>query len=283
MDFQPFTRAAQPFSIGLAPVDAQHFLHVDNQRDRYLAEKRDMYERMFDDVFRAEDNTIDAQSEALAHIRAALGDPLQVDPLLSETSPLAAAGLLVQDDLVLMRKDERGWRLVAASLCFPSSWSLAEKFGLPMEEVHAPVPGMEGKMSARINRIFDALRPDTPLWRENWTFEGDCDLRHERSMAVRSPTYKEEKLQGPLWLRTEYQTLHKLPVSGTILFTILILSRSLEEIAATPAGPQVMSSLLSQYENMSPAERGYKGIDKGAEKLMAWLRDHSGESQPAQP
>jgi hypothetical protein len=45
--------------------------------------------------------------------------------------PLKAAALLVQEDLILMRKGEDGWRLAAGSLCFPSSWTLTEKFGRP--------------------------------------------------------------------------------------------------------------------------------------------------------
>mgnify|MGYP000846223527 CR=1 FL=1 len=36
---------------------------------------------------------------------------------------------------------EGGWRLAAGSLCFPSSWSLVEKFGKPLQDIHAPVPG----------------------------------------------------------------------------------------------------------------------------------------------
>ena len=47
--------------------------------------------------------------------------------------PLHAASLLVQEDLILMRRGETGWRLAAGSLCFPSSWLLTEKFGKPMQ------------------------------------------------------------------------------------------------------------------------------------------------------
>ncbi|TIU52784.1 MAG: DUF3445 domain-containing protein, partial [Mesorhizobium sp.] len=56
-------------------------------------------------------------------------------------APLVQASLLVQEDLILMRRDESGWRLAAGSLCFPSSWSLLEKFGKPLQQIHAPVPG----------------------------------------------------------------------------------------------------------------------------------------------
>ncbi len=41
--------------------------------------------------------------------------------------PLLQAAKLVQDDLLILSRTEPGWRLVAASLSFPSSWVLAGK------------------------------------------------------------------------------------------------------------------------------------------------------------
>ena len=60
---------------------------------------------------------------------------------------------------MLMRRGEDGWRLAAASLCFPSSWSLEEKFGRPLQDIHTPVPGFgRGTRTADIiHRIFDNL------------------------------------------------------------------------------------------------------------------------------
>ncbi|TGQ25043.1 heme-dependent oxidative N-demethylase subunit alpha family protein, partial [Mesorhizobium sp. M4B.F.Ca.ET.214.01.1.1] len=75
-------------------------------------------------------------------------------------APLVAASLLVQEDLILMRRDVSGWRLAAGSLCFPSSWALTEKFGKPLQQIHAPVPGFgPGTRPADlINRMFDGLQ-----------------------------------------------------------------------------------------------------------------------------
>ncbi|HAQ78014.1 MAG TPA: DUF3445 domain-containing protein, partial [Hyphomonas sp.] len=47
--------------------------------------------------------------------------------------PLEAASAMVSDDLCIMVRDAEGlWRLKAASLCTPTYWSLAEKFGKPL-------------------------------------------------------------------------------------------------------------------------------------------------------
>ena len=61
-----------------------------------------------------------------------------------------------------MRRGADGSRLAVASLCFPSSWSAAEKFGRPVDEIHGPVPGFgpASRPAGLIARMFDNLRLD---------------------------------------------------------------------------------------------------------------------------
>ena len=55
--------------------------------------------------------------------------------------PLVAAGRLVQEDLCVLEKPEGGDEhvLTGAILCFPSNWTLAEKFGRGLARIHLPV------------------------------------------------------------------------------------------------------------------------------------------------
>ncbi|OJY35898.1 MAG: hypothetical protein BGP06_03425 [Rhizobiales bacterium 65-9] len=142
--YAPYDGSKQPFSIGLAPLAPERWFEPDERllpelalKDALLAQKRDA-------VFAERDDTRDSQAEILdaiaRHLLAHHGERFSLDDdaividsgarrvNLSGVSPLLAASLLVQDDLCLMRQDRDGWRLVAASLCFPSSWSLGEKF-----------------------------------------------------------------------------------------------------------------------------------------------------------
>ena len=57
--------------------------------------------------------------------------------------------------------------LTGAVLCFPSSWTLADKLGKPLLRIHAPVASYDAQMGARVQRMFDAIRPEQPLWRAN--------------------------------------------------------------------------------------------------------------------
>ena len=61
-------------------------------------------------------------------------------------------------------------------VCFPSSWSLEEKFGLSLDAIHEPVPGYAGKMARRMNLIFDRLPEDQIVWRTNWSIYGNDTL-----------------------------------------------------------------------------------------------------------
>ena len=114
------------------------------------------------------------------------GDALRILPadrsIALEGAPaLLTASRLVQEDLLLMRRDDEGWRLVAGSLCFPSTWVLAEKLGRPMDAIHAPVSGYAGKMAGMVARIFDNLKAEQPVERFNWSIYGDARLRYAQS------------------------------------------------------------------------------------------------------
>ena len=162
---------------------------------------------------------------------------------------MALASLLVQDDLVIMRRKQAAWHLVAASLCFPSSWNLLEKFGKPMMEIHQPVPGLNQKLEPMIHRIFDNLKPEMPVWRENWSIYGDDELRQDIIEATEHGGGEHKKPDNAAYVRREFQTLHKLPRSGDILFTIKILVEPLTIISGQENATSIAQKLLDQIDS----------------------------------
>jgi hypothetical protein len=154
----PYDGSSTPFTIGLKPLDPAGWIEVDGHLEAHLAEKDRLEAGHGSSVFAAEPGTEEAQQEVLAllvdHLPARFpeiyrrtGDTMLVGPsgravVLAKPGmpPLKIAARLVQEDLVLMRRGAEGWRICAASLSFPSSWSLAEKFGKPLREIHRPVP-----------------------------------------------------------------------------------------------------------------------------------------------
>jgi hypothetical protein len=288
----PYDGSSKPFTVGLKPLDLDRWLELDEHREAYLAEKRRLYAEVPQKVFVAEAGTEHAQQEVLDLIIEHLGrhaPELASDPRSAPrptangdiaTPSLKTASLLVQEDLVLMRRGEEGWRLAAASLCFPSSWSLEEKFGRPLQDIHAPVPGFgRGTRTADIiTRIFDKLQVEQPVERMNWSLQAGAALymplsnagRIER--AVGKPSrFPEADAAANAFIRVERQTLRKLPGSGDILFTIRIYLDPMRELGRHPERATLAASFATQLAALDDAQVDYKGLSADRVRLVAAL------------
>lgn len=297
----PYDGSSKLFTIGLKPLDPDRWIEVDDHLLPYLAEKHRLYADIPERVFVEEDGTRDAQCEVLdllvehlpthfpqTHRRTGEGIELVGADGNSGSgigaggfndAPLVAASLLVQEDLILMRRGESGWRLVAGSLCFPSSWSLTEKFGRPLQEIHAPVPGFgPGTRPAElINRMFDGLQGQA-VERYNWSIQSDNALYHPLSdvqridRATNRPSrFPDGDINAHAFIRVERQTLRKLPKSRDILFTIRIHLDPLRVLAGHPDRTALATSFAAQLEALDLAQLDYKGMTSDRDRLVALL------------
>jgi hypothetical protein len=273
--YTPYDGSARPFTIGLMPLDTARWIEPDGDLDVYLKEKARLAGERFDDIFVAEDGTEAAQQEALDVLLAHLAErhPAMHRQDTSDLPPLFRAGSLIQDDLVLMRRRDDGWHLVAAHVAFPSSWSLREKFGRPMHEIHADVPGFgEGtRNAALITRIFDSLQIAQPVERLNWSLNATADLFLPVSKH-RRPPHAEAFTLAERFVRVERQTLRKLPVSGDILFTIRIYIDPLASIARHPLAQKLAAGFADQLEALDDRQAAYKGLSLQRAELVRKLR-----------
>jgi len=135
---------------------------------------------------------------------------------LDYDKPLLTAALLVQEDLVLMEESAGGHILTGAVLCFPASWSLAEKFGRNLFDIHVPVAPYTKDVGKRVQRLFDFIKPELPMWRANFLIYSDPDLHQPRPMENRRSVDRD----AAKWLRVERQCLLKLPKTGAVVFSI---------------------------------------------------------------
>jgi hypothetical protein len=280
------------FQIGLKPLDLDEWIDADERLGGYLAEKERLQKSHPGEVFAAEPGTRPAQAELLAllveHLPARFpdiyqrsGDTITIASaerrvrLDAPRSPLEIAASLVQEDLVLLRNSVDGWRIVAATLCFPSAWKLREKFAQPIHEVHGPVPGFgPGSRNAElIGRMFDNLRPATPVIRWNWSAYGDAELFHPESSDPRALRFGMGERAETVFLRVERQTLRKLPVSGDIVFTIRLYVDPLETLARQPDAAVIARRLVAQIEGLDARQLSYKGLTAERDRLLARLRE----------
>ncbi|MGL4323910.1 MAG: heme-dependent oxidative N-demethylase family protein [Beijerinckiaceae bacterium] len=263
----------KPFTIGIEPLDRSRWIEPDEKLSAELTLKQELFTHHCSDVFRAEQDTHQSQLEMrdaliafltahhpqLYHRNRHIIHVNKKPVALSDEPPLLTASRLVQDDLCIMRASPGGWRLVAACLCFPSTWVLEEKFGQSMTDIHAPVPGFAGTMNNRVQRIFDSLQPDYPVWRMNWSIYDNAALRHAHTHS--GPPVWHRKGIDPgknAFLRIERQSLMKMPVSRDILFTIRIYLDPLQ--AFTHASQPVITAMRNQLLAMDAPQLAYKNL-----------------------
>lgn len=285
----PYDGSARLFTIGLGPLDPVRWIEPDGEIERYLREKDRLIADHRDAVFVKESGTHEAQREVLDLLAAHLvehhadrysrtGSAIvfgnRTVALEADDAPLVTAGALVQEDLVLMRRDDSGWRLVAGYVAFPSSWTLTEKFGRRMEDIHAPVPDFgEGTRNALlINRMFDNLKVEQPVFRFNWSINPDADLHYPASKAHGALPEGHVLSLDTTFARVERQTLRKLPVSGDILFTIRIYTDPLAAVRTLPDAAKVAAVFAEQLEALTLPQAAYKGLAEKRAALVAELR-----------
>lgn len=292
----PYDGSSKPFSIGLKPLDVSQWIEVDRHLPGYLDEKAHLAASIPEKVIVWQESSLAAQAE----IRDMLADHVvsrfpdtyardgnvisvkpagrMVDLYAPDFPPIHIAASLVQEDLVLMTKGAEGWQMAAASVCFPSAWTLREKFGRPMHVIHRPVPGFsEGTRNAGlIERMFDNLSPEQPVIRWNWSLYGDDRLYHPVSDHGMKRRFGDDTEPRNIKLRLERQTLRKLPASGGLVFTIRIHVDPLEALETHPEGPALAASIAAQVLALSNEEIAYKGLEGERERLTKRLHRIAG-------
>ena len=183
----------------------------------------------------------------------------------SELHPLDAAARVVREDLCLHDIVDDELVLVAGSVCFPTRWTLAEKVGRPISVIHKPVPGLADDIGDRIDSFVSRLRPGVGSGRSNWSIlptDELCLPGHHRDLPVVDSPEK-------LWLRTERQTLRRLPVGNGVLFTIGI---DVQPLPIFRMDRWASTELADRIEALSEPFRAYKGLTNSHQEIVDYLR-----------
>jgi len=220
---------------------------------------------------------------------------------------LVLLGHLVQEDLCFMRPqtlDDGSTTYVfnAGAVCF--SFDPQKRRDKALRALHAPVPDYESKMSRVVDKIFDSLQVNRPMWRANWAVQnsdeiittdapwhpsnrviGGVDRRAEvRSSFADAKTFADEAHVGymdplsalptqpedvpkSMFLRVEYETIVRLPRTGYILFTIHTYCDALGEF-----DEECSTALLRAMRESSAKELDYKSL--GHEPLRRVVEEY---------
>lgn len=289
--YRPFASGPFRLTMGIRTLDPQDWIELGPDVPDQMAERRRLLSERTDEVLAGPPESVAAQRELLSllvqHLQTRspnlYGDApgSMLDPwtgerqvLAEECEPLALIGRLIPEDVCLLRAGPEGYRLIAAVLCFPSHWRLADKLGRNLDLIHGPVPGFAEDLASAVNRFFQGIRVERPVWRLNWSLTDTDEL-------FLPPVHREtervfEDGRG-WWLRVERQTLRRLPETGVVVFTIRTHLDPLAEVAREPG---CAAELAGRLREMPDAMLRYKGLAAVRPAILAWL-ERMAEAQVA--
>ena len=265
------TRSGDPFvHMGTHATPLDTWLLADDARDMELALKRRLIAERPDTVFGCLPTAEAAAHELLREVAAWLTrQGLAHDPPDPSEHPLLAAGRLVQDDLCLMIRRDGDWHFDGGTVCFPSLWRMRDRLGQPTITLHERVPHYDS-LSDKVDRFFDRLQPGKVVWRRNWSIKPYPHLhlataKTELPLAVHAVAPD----GSPCWLRTERQTLRRLPESDAIVFVIKV---QVARAGVLRQRPDVARALATMYRSWDEPMRRFKfaGNDLLA-PFVTWL------------
>lgn len=258
-------------AMGLGRIDPAAWLLPDEHRADELAQRARLLDGHRTEVFAALDGTDGASAEVLALVLAWERDHAPAHaavPVDAGLHPLEAAGRRIQEDLAVMVPRGGHHHLDAAVLCFPSHWRLLDKLGGSASAIHGPVPGYEAELAGKVDRFLSRLRDGVIVARRNWSVHGDGELHAPVAPADPAPVAVDE-VPTALWLRSERQTLRRLPRSGAVLFTIRVQQSPFDAFRAHPAAAARLADRLGAQPDALTA---MNGLTPHRDAVITWLR-----------
>ena len=200
----PKARGGGVLKMGLAKLDERDWL----QPDPDLVARAEGFAEYPEGI-----QLVSEGKAAGAELAAMLG--------LSGGLPDAAAAHHEDMCLLTLREGDEQYRLVGAAVAWPSDWTPADKMGLPLRALHAPIQGYEEQLASGVDHFMAKLKPGAIYGRCNWFIAATDERRWvaeppERAFAHVTPDNADETL----FIRSERQTLRRLPETGAILFNI---------------------------------------------------------------
>lgn len=196
--------------------------------------------------------------------------------MLGVDGALPEAALAVHEDLCLLTKrdGEEIYRLIGAAVAWPSDWHPAEKIGLPLRALHAPIAGYEEQLATGVDRFMETLRPGSIYARCNWFIAATGERRWlpDRPPQQAFAHVTAGNAGETLFVRSERQTLRRLPQTGAILFGIGIYVEPLGQLS-----PANIAMLGNAVQTLVSGEGDRRGAPAYAESLIRYAEKRAAD------
>ncbi|PGH16199.1 hypothetical protein AJ79_01966 [Helicocarpus griseus UAMH5409] len=154
-----------------------------------------------------------------------------------------------EDFAIMMRDEKTGYYFLRAGvICSALGWNLGTKMGLQLHQIHAPIPDYKEKMQFSMDRYFSKMPTDKPIQRASWGLEVDQPLYmppgdpHELHRLKQDPSLT----ISDCYMRVDWQTLRRLPLSSAIVFNFKALFTPVAEFRDEPGVPKLLAKILRE-------------------------------------
>ena len=189
--------------------------------------------------------------------------------MLGVQGGLEGAARSVWEDICLLAPDKavEPYRLIGAAVAFPTDWHPADKLGQPLIGLHKPIHGYADQLASGVDHFMAKLKPGRIFGRCNWFISPTAAMRWiDTEPAAQTFAHVSPKNAGEtLFVRSERQTLRRLPETGAIVFTIGVYVTALGNLL--PANIARMAEALA---TIPPEEAERRGAAYFAPQLQAF-------------
>ncbi|WP_226698788.1 heme-dependent oxidative N-demethylase family protein [Qipengyuania gaetbuli] len=193
--------------------------------------------------------------------------------MLGLSGGLAEAARAHHEDMCLLtlREGDDQYRLVGAAVAWPSDWTPADKLGLPLRALHAPIQGYEEQLASGVDHFMAKLKAGAIYGRCNWFIAATGERRWVAEPPAQAFAHvTPDNAAETLFVRSERQTLRRLPETGAILFTIGIYVSPLGELSRDN-----VERLAGAMRTLLDGEGDRRGAGAYAEALVAYAEKSS--------
>ena len=154
-----------------------------------------------------------------------------------------------EDFAIVLRNEEDGmYYFRAGVICSSLGWNVSTKIGMPLKDIHKPIPDYKEKMAFSMDRYFSKMPTNAPIQRGSWGLEVGTPLfmppgdPHEKLRDSQEETLGIEECH----LRVDWQTLRRLPLSAGIVFNFKALFTPVREFRDEAYIPALVVKVLKE-------------------------------------
>ncbi|KAJ5287632.1 hypothetical protein N7478_003318 [Penicillium angulare] len=205
--------------------------------------------------------------------------PIKVSAEMSTIHALEILAQTVDEEFLILLPDlsspnQPKYILQAYATCFPSGFNTRQKLGLRLADIHGPVPKYAEKLERSMDRFFAKIEVGRVVKRVNWSINTEgTGLFHAFDSEKEVQTIKPGELNvNQTFLRSERQTLHRLPHSKALIFAFHTYLYPLQEIKDEGLGEELAVAIEGLNKGNVPGIYEYKDGDYWGEATKHFLR-----------